>query len=202
MNVEPKKFSALDVLRKYQDVGKEKKSAMKFVFETEILNSLKDELGLNNILAAPKLLKVVLNVSFKTDHKKHIDYVMDCLHFISGQSPRINKAKKSISNFKLREGDVVGAMVTLRRYRMYYFLEKLLFLNIVRVQNFTGFSPKGFDRRGNFSFGIAKHTIFSEEIKSLFSDFEFGMDVTIVTSTNKDRDAKLLLSRLGFVFNE
>ena len=115
--------------------------------------------------------------------------------------PKLNKARKSVSNFKIRAGDPIGMMVTLRSYRMYYFLEKLLFLNLARIPNFSGFSSKSFDGKGNFSFGIPKHSIFSEEVKNCRLDFDFGMDITIVTSANNNEDAKLLLSSLGFIFN-
>ncbi len=153
-----------------------------------------------NKFAVPRLLKVVLNVGFGAENKKDTEYISSCLQAISGQLPKLNKARKSVSNFKIREGDPIGMMVTMRSLRMYYFLEKLLFINMSRVPNFTGFSSKSFDGNGNFSFGFPKHSIFSEEIKNSRIDFDFGMDITIVTSANNDEDAKLLLSLLGFVF--
>ena len=202
MNLNLEKNLNTEIFELYQDAGKEgAKSVMKEVYSKVLSARIKEKLNLKNDLAVPRLLKVVLNVSFKTEHKKSIDYVVGSLTAITGQAPRTNKAKKSVSNFKLREGDVIGAMTTLRKEKMYHFLEKLLFLNIVRIPNFTGFSSKSFDGNGNFSFGLPKHSIFSEEIRSSRPDFDFGMDITIVTSAQNDFSAKLLLSSLGFIFN-
>jgi large subunit ribosomal protein L5 len=202
MNLNLEKVSATRVFEHYQDVSSENvKSVMLEVYNKKIVSHIKQVRCFKNSLQVPKLLKVVLNVGFGIDHKKDVDYVNNSLSAITGQLPKLNRARKSVSNFKIRAGDPIGMMVTLRSYRMYYFLEKLLFLNLVRIPNFSGFSPKSFDSKGNFSFGIPKHSIFSEEVKNCRLDFDFGMDVTIVTSANNNEDAKLLLSSLGFIFN-
>ena len=202
MNLNLEKSSSTEVFELYQEASaKNVASVMREVYKSTLMARIKEARGLKNDLAVPRLVKVVLNVGFGTERKKDVDYVSDCLMAITGQLPRLNKARKSVSNFKLREGDPIGMMVTLRGDRMYHFLEKMLFLNLVRIPNFSGFSSKSFDKRGNFSFGLPKHSIFSEEIKNCRLDFDFGMDITIVTSASKDEDAKLLLSSLGFVFN-
>ena len=202
MNLNLEKISATKVFEYYQDASSENvKSVMLDVYNKKIVSHIKHVRCFENSLQVPKLLKVILNVGFGIDHKKDVDYVNDSLSAITGQLPKLNKARKSVSNFKIRAGDPIGMMVTLRSYRMYYFLEKLLFLNLVRIPNFSGFSSKSFDGKGNFSFGIPKHSIFSEEVKNCRLDFDFGMDVTIVTSANNNEDAKLLLSSLGFIFN-
>jgi large subunit ribosomal protein L5 len=202
MNLNLDKNLSTEIFELYQNAStKEVKSVMREVYKSVIVDKIKESRGFTNNLAVPKLIKVVLNVGFGTEHKKDVDYVKDCLMSVTGQLPRVNKARKSVSNFKVREGDAIGMMVTLRNDRMYHFLEKLLFLNLVRIPNFNGFSSKSFDKKGNFSFGIPKHSIFSEEIKNCRLDFDFGMDITIVTSAFNDEDAKLLLSNLGFIFN-
>ena len=201
MNLNVEKISATQIFEDYQNASDSGvKSVMLDVYNRKIVEYIKSVRGFKSVFQVPKLIKIVVNVGFGVDHKKDVDYVYDCLASITGQIPKLNKARKSVSNFKIRSGDPVGMKVTMRSYRMYYFLEKLLFLNLVRIPNFAGFSSKGFDGKGNFSCGLPKHSIFSEEVKNCRLDFDFGMDITFVTSAKNNEDAKLLLSSLGFVF--
>ena len=200
MNLDLKKIDR-NVFELYQKAASDgAKSVMFDVYNKHIVDEFTKITDCKNKFAVPKLLKVNVNVGFGAENKKDVDYISNCLQSITGQLPKLNKARKSVSNFKIREGDPIGMMVTMRSYRMYYFLEKLLFINMSRVPNFMGFSGKSFDGNGNFSFGFPKHSIFSEEIRNSRIDFDFGMDITIVTSAKNDADAKLLLSLLGFVF--
>lgn len=202
LSPENKDEANLEILSLYQktQLDAKRRSAMQVVYQDHIVNKMMDSRQYKNKLEVPKLMKIVLNVGFKIGNKNDIDYISNSLKLITGQLPKINKAKKSISNFKIRTGDVVGCMVTLRADKMYHFLEKLIFMHLPRIPNFTGFSPKSFDRMGNFSFGIPKHSIFSE-IKDYRTDCDFGMDVVVVTSAKNDEDAKLLLKLLGFPFH-
>jgi large subunit ribosomal protein L5 len=197
--------SAVSIFDLYQEesksVDENNQSVMLNVYKKNLVSRIKSVRGFKNDMQAPRLLKVVLNVGFTSDRKKDIDYVFESIGLLSGQLPKITFASKSISNFKLRAEDPIGVMVTLRSRRMYSFLEKLLLTNIVRTPNFSGFSPKSFDGKGNYSFGIKKHSIFTEEVRNCRVDFDFGIDVTLVTSSSNDEDAKLLLSGLGFIFN-
>jgi large subunit ribosomal protein L5 len=201
MNLDLKKADK-NIFELYQKASNNEnsKSVMFDVYNDFIVEEFKKITNCKNEFSVPKLLKVNVNVGFGVENKKDVDYISHCLQSITGQLPKLNKARKSVSNFKIREGDPIGMMVTMRSHKMYYFLEKLLFINMPRVPNFSGFSSKSFDGNGNFSFGFPKHSIFSEEIKNSRVDFDFGMDITIVTSAKNDADAKLLLSLFGFVF--
>lgn len=193
----------LDSLEKMQMIGVDQNdknsSMMKIFYKDFIVPSMAQGYLKKNIMQVPKLLKVVLNVGFGPDRKSDISYVFGKLEAIAGQLPKLTKSRKSVSNFKLREGDVIGCMVTLRGKRMYNFLEKLLFIHLSRMQNFTGLSPKSFDGNGNFSFGIQRHSVFIES-KDYKSDFDFGMDVTIQTSAKTNDEAFVLLNLFGFPF--
>lgn len=169
----------------------------------EINQKLKEELGLKNIMAVPKLAKIVVNVGLKealTD-KKVLDIVSQQLATITGQKPVVRKARKSIAAFKLRQGEPVGACVTLRGVRMYDFLEKLITIVFPRVRDFHGISPKSFDGKGNYSVG------FSEQI--VFPEIDYGkidkmrcLEVTIVTSARDDTQGLSLLKSLGLPFKK
>jgi large subunit ribosomal protein L5 len=172
---------------------------MKKFYKEHVVSEMLNAYEKKNIMQVPKLLKVVLNVGFSPDKKADSNYVFSKLAAIAGQLPKFTKARKSVSNFKLREGDTIGCMVTLRGQRMYNFLEKLLFVHLARVQNFVGLSPKSFDGNGNFSFGLQRHSVFIES-KDYKADFDFGMDITIQTSAKKNDEAFVLLNLLGFPF--
>jgi large subunit ribosomal protein L5 len=174
-------------------------SMMNSFYKSYIVPKMVSAYDKKNVMQVPKLLKLVINVGFGPDRKNDISYVFEKIKAISGQLPKLTKARKSVSNFKLREGDVIGCMVTLRGVRMYNFLEKLLFIHLARVQNFTGLSQKSFDGHGNFSFGIQRHSVFIES-KDYRPDFDFGMDITIQTSAKTNDEAYVLLNLLGFPF--
>ena len=162
---------------------------------------LQEEFGFTNVNQIPRPVKVVLNVGVgeASKNQKFLDSVVEELSVISGQKPVITRARKSISNFSLRTGMPVGARVTLRRRRMYEFLDRLVSATIPRIRDFRGLSTKSFDGRGNFSLGVREQIIFPE-IDYDRIDRIHGMDITVVTSTNKDDEALALLRGLGFPF--
>lgn len=162
---------------------------------------LQEEFGFTNVNQIPRPVKVVLNcgVGEASRSQKLLDSVFEELSVISGQKPVITRARKSISNFSLRTGMPVGARVTLRRGRMYEFLDRLVSATIPRIRDFRGLSTKSFDGRGNYSLGVREQIIFPE-IDYDRIDRIHGMDITVVTSTNKDDEALALLRELGFPF--
>lgn len=172
-------------------------------FNTKIINDLKKELEINNFLAVPKLSKIVVNVGIKdalTD-KKNIDNALIILAEITGQKPKVNKAKKSIATFKLREGDKIGAMVTLRGKRMYDFYEKLVGVVLPRLRDFRGVSIKSFDGRGNYSLGFSEAIVFPEIDPSSIEKNQ-GIEITIVTTARNDKEGESLLRALGMPFTK
>ncbi len=170
-------------------------------FNTKITTELKEKLELKNFLAVPKLSKIVINAGIKDalSDKKNIDNAVSILSQISGQKPKLTKAKKSIATFKLREGDKIGAMVTLRGKRMYDFYEKLVGIVLPRLRDFRGVSTKSFDGRGNYSLGFSEATVFPEIDPSKIERAQ-GIEVTIVTSAKNDKEAMALLKSLGMPF--
>lgn len=162
---------------------------------------LRQEFGFTNVNQIPRAVKVVLNVGVgeASKNQKLLDSVVEELSVISGQKPVITRARKSISNFSLRAGMPVGVRVTLRRRRMYEFLDRLVSATIPRIRDFRGLSTKSFDGRGNYSLGVREQIIFPE-IDYDRIDRIHGMDITVVTSTNKDDEALALLRELGFPF--
>ncbi len=162
---------------------------------------LQDEFGFTNVNQIPRPVKVVLNVGVgeASRNQKFLDSVVEELSVISGQKPVITRARKSISNFSLRTGMPVGCRVTLRRRRMYEFLDRLVSATIPRIRDFRGLSTKSFDGRGNYSLGVREQIIFPE-IDYDRIDRIHGMDITVVTSTSKDDEALALLRELGFPF--
>ncbi len=176
---------------------------LKVRYQEEIAKSLKDQLGLENVMQVPKLEKIVLNMGLAeaVQNKKAIDEAMDELGLIAGQKPRINKARKSIANFKVREGMPIGVSVTLRGRRMWEFFDRLLSVAIPRVRDFRGLNPRAFDGRGNYSVGASEQLIFPE------IDFDSvtttrGMNITIVTTADNDEHGKALLDAFGFPFRK
>lgn len=162
---------------------------------------LQEEFGFTNVNQIPHPVKVVLNVGVgeASRNQKFLDSVVEELSVISGQKPVITRARKSISNFSLRTGMPVGCRVTLRRRRMYEFLDRLVSATIPRIRDFRGLSTKSFDGRGNYSLGVREQIIFPE-IDYDRIDRIHGMDITVVTSTSKDDEALALLRELGFPF--
>tara|TARA_B100000609_G_scaffold185724_1_gene169893 strand:- start:140 stop:676 length:537 start_codon:yes stop_codon:yes gene_type:complete len=172
-------------------------------FNKELLPQLKDKLGVNNVMAVPKLTKVVINmgVGEALTDKKHLESAVNDLELIAGQKAVITKASKSVASFKLREGWPVGCKVTLRGDRMYDFIERLVNIAIPRERDFRGLNPKSFDGQGNYSMGIKEQIIFPE-INYDNIDKIRGMDICINTSATNNEDAKALLEVLNFPFKK
>ncbi len=170
-------------------------------YETELIDVLKEELGLKNTMRVPKLKKIVLNMGLGAAiaNQKLIEAGVEQVKVITGQQPVITRAKKSIAVFKLREGMRIGVMVTLRRDRMYEFLDRLVTVSLPRVRDFKGISPKAFDGRGNFSLGVREQLIFPE-INYDDVDVLKGLNVTIVTTAQTDDEGRALLKGFGMPF--
>ena len=170
-------------------------------YKDEIISNLEEEIGYDNIMAVPKLQKIVINcgVGDATENEKTLDTVTENIAKISGQKPIQTKAKKSISNFKLREGTPIGCKVTLRKKIMYEFLDRLINLALPRTRDFQGVPDKSFDGRGNYTLGIKEHTIFPE-INTDNVDKVHGLDITFVTSAETDEEAYALLKQFGMPF--
>jgi len=172
---------------------------LKEVYQKEIAPKLQKELGLDNVMEVPRITKVTLNmgVGEAIGDKKALENAVADLTLISGQKPVINNARKSIAGFKVREGWPVGTKVTLRRERMYEFLERLISVAIPRIRDFRGISPKQFDGRGNFSMGVTEQIIFPE-IDYEKIDKLRGLDITVTTSARTDDEGRALLRALNF----
>jgi len=173
----------------------------KEVYQTQVIKSLQDEFKYSNIHQMPKLSKVVVNmgVGDAVSDSKVINHAISDLTAITGQKPYTTYAKKSIATFKLREGMKLGCKVTLRRDRMYEFLERLVIVALPRVKEFRGLSVKSFDGKGNITFGIKEQIVFPE-INYDKIDKIRGMDITIVTTAKTDEEAKALLSGFNIPF--
>lgn len=179
-------------------------SILREKYNKELRAQIKEQLGLANIMAVPKVQKVVLNIGLgKATQEKHwAEFGSSILQRISGQKPVLTKAKKSISNFKVREGNIVGAKVTLRGERMYDFLYKLVNSTIPRLRDFYGLEiKKGFDGNGNYTMGFKEHIVFPE-IGMEDVDKTHGLEVAIATSAKNDAQAMALLTALGFPFKK
>ena len=176
---------------------------LKETFNKELLPQLKEKLGVNNVMAVPKLTKVVINmgVGEALTDKKHLESAVNDLELIAGQKAVITKASKSVASFKLREGWPVGCKVTLRGERMYEFIDRLVNIAIPRERDFRGLNPKSFDGQGNYSMGIKEQIIFPE-INYDNIDKIRGMDICINTSASNNEDAKALLEALNFPFKK
>lgn len=167
-------------------------------YKKDIIPVLKEELGIKNIMAVPRLQKVVISMGTGSSvvDKKRLPEVIGDLTRIAGQKPQIRRATKAVSNFKIRRGYDVGCRVTLRGYRMYEFIDRLFNAAIPRLRDFRGLNPKSFDGGGNFSMGIPDQTIFAEiDLGSV--TYNQGMNITFVTSASDDHDARVLLRLLG-----
>ncbi len=180
-----------------------KKSNLENVYREEIIPGLLKNLGIKNVMNVPKLKKIVLNMGMgdARDNKNSFQQAIEEMAAISGQKPIIRKSRKAISNFKVREGDPVGIMITLRRQKMYEFLERFIAIVSPRIRDFRGFSPKGFDGRGNYNFGINEQVVFPEIDYDKVNGIR-GLNLTFVTSADNDKDSYELLNNLGFPFRE
>lgn len=174
---------------------------LKDKYEQDVIPKLKKEFGITNIMAVPRITRVVCNIGLGEAPRqpKLLDGAMDELAAITGQRPTVRKARTSIAQFRLRAGMQIGCAVTLRRDRMYEFLDRLINIALPRVRDFRGLSPKGFDGRGNYTMGIRDHLIFPE-IDYTKVEHPKGMNVTVVTTARTDDQARFLLQELGFPF--
>ena len=173
-------------------------SNLKEKYNKVVVPALEQKLGTKNRMLVPRLQKIVVNMAFGIVSKDEQKNLMGDLMAVTGQKPKVCKAKKSISNFKLREGMVIGAKVTLRGERMWEFAERLIAAALPRIRDFHGVPNRGFDGRGNYTLGIKDHSIFPELVEA--SAGHSGMDITFVMSTNDNKAAKALLEALGMPF--
>ena len=167
----------------------------------EVVPALRKQFGYTNVMQVPRLVKISVNkgVGEATQNQKLLDNAVEELRLITGQHPAVRRAKKSVSNFKLREGMAVGASVTMRNERMWEFLDRLITLALPRVRDFRGVSDRSFDGRGNYSLGVKEQIIFPEiDVDKI--DAISGLDVTIVTTAKTDEEAYALLKELGMPF--
>ena len=172
-------------------------------YKEEIVPKLMKEFGYSSVMECPKLVKIVLNMRLGEagNNEKNVEEAVNQLATIAGQHPVVTRAKKSIANFKLREGVAVGVKVTLRRVRMYDFLDKFINIDLPRVRDFRGISGDSFDGRGNYSVGVKEQLIFPEIQYDKVTRTQ-GMDVVIVTTAKTDKEANALLSKLGMPFSK
>jgi large subunit ribosomal protein L5 len=172
-------------------------------YREEIAGKMRDEFAYANVMQIPGLTKIVVNmgVGDAARDSKLIEGAIRDLGTITGQKPAVTKARKSIAQFKLREGQPIGAHVTLRGDRMWEFLDRLLSLALPRIRDFRGLSPKQFDGRGNYTFGLTEQVMF-HEIDQDKIDRVRGMDITVVTTATNDDEGRALLRHLGFPFKE
>jgi large subunit ribosomal protein L5 len=170
-------------------------------YEKEAVPGLKKEFGYDNVMAIPKITKVVVNMGLgeATQNAKIVDTGADELGRITGQKPVITRAKKSIAQFKVRKGMPIGTMVTLRGERMWEFLDRLISVALPRVRDFRGVSPKGFDGRGNYTLGLKDQLLFAE-IDYMKVDKARGMNISVVTTAKTDEESRKLLQLLGVPF--
>ena len=173
------------------------------VYSTAIVPELKKKFGRDNVNSLPKLQKVVINmgVGKALQDKNRMEQSAEQLALIAGQKPQITKARVAISNFRLRQGNEIGCRVTLRGKRMYEFLDRLVNIALPRIRDFRGLNPKSFDGNGNYSMGVSEQLIFPE-VDPDKTNFTQGMDITFVTSTRNDDEARELLRAFGMPFRE
>ena len=167
---------------------------LRSVYDEKIAKAMTEKFGYKNVMEVPKIDKIVINmgVGEATQDKKKVTTAAEEMELIAGQKPVITKAKKSIAQFKLREGMPIGAKVTLRRERMYEFLDRLITVAMPRIRDFRGLNPKSFDGRGNYAMGLKEQIIFPEKVR--------GMDIIVTTTAKTDDEARELLRLFGFPF--
>lgn len=172
-------------------------------YKTEVLPALQAQLGRQNRLSIPRLDKIVVSMGLgkATQEKKRLDAAQKELTQIVGQKPIVCRAKKSVSNFKLREGQQIGLKVTLRGARMFEFLDRVISIAIPRIRDFRGLSPNSFDGRGNFNMGLTEQTVFPE-VDADKVEFQQGMNITMCTTARNDRESRQLLTLMGLPFRK
>ena len=170
-------------------------------YKKKTLPALAKELGRKNQLSLPRLEKIVVNmgVGAAVSEKKYMEEALDAMRLITGQQPVVTLARKSVAGFRLREGMSIGCKVTLRGRRMYEFLDRLICLALPRVRDFRGLNPNGFDGRGNYSLGLSEQVVFPELNPDKYTRTQ-GMNITIVTTADKDDESRELLRGLGMPF--
>ena len=178
-------------------------SRLKELYKNEVLPALVKEFEYKNVMQAPKLEKIIVNIGLgeAKDNVKLLESAVEELRTITGQHPVITKAKKSISNFKLREGQSIGCKVTLRGQRMEDFFDKLVNIALPRVRDFRGVSSTSFDGRGNYALGIKEQLIFPEIVFDKIEQIR-GMDIIVVTTSETDEEGRALLAKLGMPFKK
>ena len=191
-----KKKKAVEEARPFTEAAR-----LRVKYNEEVVPQLKEKFGYTNVMQIPKLEKIVLNMGLGSDkdNPKGIESALEEMALIAGQKPIITKAKKSVANFKVREGQNVGAKVTLRGDRMYYFADKLMNIGLPRVRDFRGIPDTSFDGRGNYAMGVKEQLIFPE-ISYDDVDKIRGMDIVFVTTAKTDEEARALLQFLGMPF--
>jgi large subunit ribosomal protein L5 len=174
---------------------------LKDLYKSKVVGELVKEFGYKNRMAVPRLEKIIVSmgVGKAAQDKKFIELAKADLMMITGQMPLVCKAKKSVSNFKVREGQETGLKVTIRGRRMYEFMDRLISLAIPRVRDFRGLSPHGFDGRGSYSMGLSEQTVFPE-INPVKVEFQQGMNITFVTTARSDDEARRMLALFGMPF--
>ena len=184
-----------------EKVKRTEPARLRKVYESEVLAKLQAELGLTNVMQAPRIVKITVNMGLgeAITNPKILDTGVEDLTAITGQKPVVTKSSKAIAAFKLRGGQKIGAMVTLRRDSMYEFLDRLITFALPRVRDFKGVSPKGFDGRGNFTMGVREGNIFPE-IGTDKLEKPKGMNITITTTARTDEEGRALLRHLGMPF--
>jgi large subunit ribosomal protein L5 len=172
-------------------------------YDDEIRSELKEQLGLGNVMDVPRLQKITVNMGLgdAVADAKLVDAAVTDLRVITGQQPKVNRARKSIANFKLREGMPIGVSVTLRGVRMWEFFDRLVTLAIPRIRDFRGLNPNGFDGTGNYSFGVTEQLIFPEVEYDQVGKVR-GMDITFVTTARTDEEGRAFLAAFGFPFRQ
>jgi large subunit ribosomal protein L5 len=178
-------------------------SRLKERYTSEVAPALQKEFGYANVMATPKITKVVINLGLgeATQNAKIVDVAADELQRIAGQKPVVTRAKKSIAQFRVRQGMPIGTMVTLRGDRMFDFLDRLISMSLPRVRDFRGIPTKGFDGRGNYTLGLKDQLLFPE-IDYMRVDKPRGMNITVVTTAKTDEESRRLLQLLGFPFRQ
>jgi len=180
-----------------------KKGRLQERYEKDIRDRLKTERGYKNVMEVPRILKVIVNIGVGEgrENSKALENAVSTLEIITGQKPVVTKARKSISNFKIRQGMKIGCMVTLRKHIMWHFLDKLMNVVLPRVRDFQGVSVKNFDGRGNYNLDMKDQLVFPEIV---FDEIDFlkGMQITIVTSAKTDIESAHLMAMLGMPFND